>query len=494
MANRYDTIKQINTTIDDAVNNFTSSIPKIEKELSRDITNIIKDLETTNDGKIRPNVKNLRKMNDIQRRMESAFESDEYLKNVDEFTSSYDAVRSLETQYFDITLAKFTEPSIMNEITNQSIKSVTNALTGSNIVANVIDPVNVLVRQGIETGLQWDDLRESIKTFLTGADGGTGALSRYTTTIVNDSLNTYARTYENMIADREGIEWFEYVGRELVDTREFCRVLDNARWFKRSDIPSLIAGKIKNYTTGKTTSVPLYRKTSKPYGMKAETTSGNFIQLCGGWNCGHHAYPVPDHLLPDSLKNANAENVVATPTANNYDDAQKQFLDWAKTNSPEKNIDLHNSIKIYSNEHYFPMNNYFRGKTNELNEKLLNESKQIDELLNIAPKFDGIVYRGTNFSNQIAYDNFANKFNKKGDLFADKAYLSTSVDKNVIKDFSNNRWSVQFEIKSKTGVLISEWSEIQWEKEVLFKRETKFIVDDIIEYENNVKLIKMTEI
>ena len=289
-------------SIDDAVDGFNKSVPDIEKDLTARINNIIKGLDTGSDGSIKTTISNLKKMQSIQREMERAFESDEYLKQVESFTSSYDAIANLETDYFGKVLKEFAEPSIMPEIKAQSIKTVTERLTGSNIVANVIEPINELVRQGIESGVQWDDLRTSINDFLVGADGGTGALSRYTTTITNDSLNVYSRTYENIIAEREGLEWYEYVGRELVDTRDFCLALDSAKWFKKSDIPNLIDGEIKNYKTGDTKTVPLYKKTGKPHGMKAETTTDNFVQLCGGWNCAHHAFPVPTELVPDNIR------------------------------------------------------------------------------------------------------------------------------------------------------------------------------------------------
>lgn len=289
-------------SIDDAVDGFNKSIPDIEKDLTQRINNIIKGLDTSANGSIKTTISNLKKMQSIQREMERAFESNEYLKQVESFTASYNHVASLEKDYFVNVLKEFAEPSIMSEIKAQSVKTVTERLTGSNIVANVIEPINDLVRQGIESGVQWDELRASISDFLKGAEGTKGALDRYTTTITNDSLNVYSRTYENIIAEREGIEWYEYVGREVVDTRDFCIALDSARWFKKSDIPNLIDGQIKNYKTGNTKTVPLYKKTGKPNGMKAETNENNFVQLCGGWNCGHHAFPVPTELVPDEIK------------------------------------------------------------------------------------------------------------------------------------------------------------------------------------------------
>ena len=293
---RQQIIGEINAEIQSAVDSFNNAIPQMEKSLVRKINLIIKDLDLNPDGTIKSTIANMKKMRTIEREMAVAFESAQYLGNVEKYTNAYDKTRAIEGKYFDKVLTDYSEPAIMNEIQNQAVSTVTKELTGSNIVANVIDPVNTLVRQGIESGMEWDDLRSSIGDFLQGVDGGVGALDRYTTTITNDALNTYARTYENTIANREGIEWYEYVGREMTNTRDFCSTLDAQRWFHQSEIKGFLKGRI-----GKR-SVPLYRKTGKPYGMKSSTTEKNFVQLAGGWNCGHHAYPVPTHLVPQKVR------------------------------------------------------------------------------------------------------------------------------------------------------------------------------------------------
>ena len=293
---RQQIIGEINGEIQDAVDAFNDAIPQMEKSLVRKINLIIKDLDLNPNGTIKSTIANMKKMRTIEREMAVAFESAQYLGNVEKYTNAYDKTRAIEGKYFDKVLTDYSEPAIMNEIQSQAVSTVTKELTGSNIVANVIDPVNTLVRQGIESGMEWDDLRSSIGDFLQGVDGGVGALDRYTTTITNDALNTYARTYENTIANREGIEWYEYVGREMTNTRDFCSTLDAQRWFHQSEIKGFLKGRI-----GKRT-VPLYRKTGKPYGMKSSTTEKNFVQLTGGWNCGHHAYPVPTHLVPQKVR------------------------------------------------------------------------------------------------------------------------------------------------------------------------------------------------
>jgi hypothetical protein len=324
MPTRQQIIGEINDEIQTAVDAFHDAIPDLEKSLVRKINLIIKDLDLSPDGTIKTTVANMKKMRTIEREMATAFESQKYLKSVDKFTKSYDTTRDLESKYFNKVLTDYAEPSIINEIQSQAVAEVATQLTGSNIVANVITPVNTLVRQGIESGMEWDDLRASINTFLTGADGGTGALSRYTTTITNDSLNTFSRTYENTIANREGIEWFEYVGREMTNTRDFCSTLDAKRWFHESEIAGFLKGRIGERT------VPLYRKTGKPYGMKSSTTEQNFVQLAGGWNCGHHAYPVPTPLVPKSVREKFAKGQKGAGVVVNDLDKYTEKLDDSK--------------------------------------------------------------------------------------------------------------------------------------------------------------------
>lgn len=338
---RQQIIGEINGEIQGAVDAFNDAIPQMEKSLVRKINLIIKDLDLNPNGTIKSTIANMKKMRTIEREMAVAFESAQYLGNVEKYTNAYDKTRAIEGKYFDKVLTDYSEPAIMNEIQSQAVSTVTKELTGSNIVANVIDPVNTLVRQGIESGMEWDDLRSSIGDFLQGVDGGVGALDRYTTTITNDALNTYARTYENTIANREGIEWYEYVGREMTNTRDFCSTLDAQRWFHQSEIKGFLKGRI-----GKRT-VPLYRKTGKPYGMKSSTTEKNFVQLAGGWNCGHHAYPVPTHLVPQKVRDKFETGVDAVDVddALDVDDfvpakSIKEAEQFARDNKFGQNVDF----------------------------------------------------------------------------------------------------------------------------------------------------------
>ncbi|WP_027710232.1 ADP-ribosyltransferase domain-containing protein [Zooshikella ganghwensis] len=80
--------------------------------------------------------------------------------------------------------------------------------------------------------------------------------------------------------------------------------------------------------------------------------------------------------------------------------------------------------------------------------------------------YKGIVRRGLTLDEKTVHELF-----KEGGTFADKAFLSTSMNPNA--SFPGN---VHMNIKSKTGVSISDVSHYPNEKEVLFKPGTKFDV------------------
>ena len=142
-------IEEINNEIQSAVDAFNEAIPSMEQSLVRRINLIIKDLDLNPNGTIKSTISNMKKMRTIEREMATAFESAKYLGEVKRYTKAYDKTRAIEGKYFDKVLTNYSEPAIINEIHAQSVVEVTKQLTGSNIVANIIEPVTTLVRHGI---------------------------------------------------------------------------------------------------------------------------------------------------------------------------------------------------------------------------------------------------------------------------------------------------------------------------------------------------------
>ena len=101
-----------------------------------------------------------------------------------------------------------------------------------------------------------------------------------------------------------------------------------------------------------------------------------------------------------------------------------------------------------------------------LNDDDSNFIKNLDSTLDKIPKYEGIVNRSVFIENQEQLNRMLNVFNNKEMQGSWPSYLSSS--KEIYYDNDNLR----FIIKSKTGRDISMFNEN--EKEVLFKRNTKF--------------------
>ena len=133
----------------------------------------------------------------------------------------------------------------------------------------------------------------------------------------------------------------------------------------------------------------------------------------------------------------------------------------------------------------------------DLNEKLrLSEGKDIsvfgvllNECLGKLPDYQGIVFRGVNFS-QYKIDEFTNKlFNNE--RITEHAFLSTSLKANEAYKYG----ITILQIFSETGKSIGSISKYQNEKEILFRYNTIFeIIAVDFDKENNKYFISLEEL
>lgn len=144
------------------------------------------------------------------------------------------------------------------------------------------------------------------------------------------------------------------------------------------------------------------------------------------------------------------------------------------------------AVEGYTGNGYINTNNYLRdGKRalpNPLDEPDIKKRvKVLDDFLSAAPKHEGDVYRVMSFGEEKYRDEFFKKL-KKGAIFKDKAFMSTTKAKEVIEstmasqDEGTTMW---FKIKnSRRGVDVSNISFNPVEEEVLFPRNSAFRIVD----------------
>ncbi|ADL53223.1 ADP-ribosyltransferase [Clostridium cellulovorans] len=207
-------------------------------------------------------------------------------------------------------------------------------------------------------------------------------------------------------------------------------------------------------------------------------------------------------IVKNNIEKGNIEKEIQNKNINNS----------KAKNEPETTIEK-NNIKKSSNTNKIPKLNetekwsldyYTNDGFRELN-KTLREGKKLDSTMNTAvkgldsslsklPDYKGKVYRNLDFSfNKKGMDEFLNN-HKEGDIVNYVQYTSTSKADDVFGNKFLGKDSIKLSIKSKSGKDISNYSQHKMEEEVLFGRDSKFIVNSIKNDKLGGVLIEMEEL
>lgn len=292
------TVKRIVKTVNDAVEDFEKAVPRIQREMFREVELVIKSLDVDSKGNITPTVANLKKIKRIKRKLNKAILDKDYLAAVNKYGKSFGTTSKNLENYFRDTFDDFVRPSNISEVKNLAVFEVRESLTQSGIEANITNRVVSILRENTQASASFSNTAERIRNLMTDTKTGKGALRRYTNTIITDSINTFARSYNEIVAQDLDIEWFQYVGALVKDSRAWCEHMVAKRWIHRSEIkgPPPIMHHFPQ------TQVPLNKKTGLPEGMKANTTTENVLVLAGGWNCNHQFIPTPKEAVPRPIR------------------------------------------------------------------------------------------------------------------------------------------------------------------------------------------------
>lgn len=479
-----DVIKQIEATD----SKFGSVVDDAQKRMLREVLTLTKDLELSN-GRIMPTVGNLKLISKIKEKLNKAVVNKDYLSGVKDLLKSFEGIQTAQLGYFKtISEGKATQQKY-DLVRGMAIENTAAQLTESGIDANVTSKLKDMLLRSVTSGGLYRDLVGEVSEFLSNTDKSPGALSRYAKTYTTTALNQFAGQTNKLMTEDSGAEWFRYVGSDIETTREFCDLMTDKDYFHVSEIPELLKGHID----GK--KCEIYDKTKLPKGMIEGTNKDNFQVNCGGWGCRHQILPVLTFTVPKNLRDKFASEVNQEENkiiSKNYDDAINNQTKWKNSITDEEKTAIRSYTKD-ANE----FNNHLRNGVST-SDVIKSKIKIIENTLKTAPKYDGEVYRGVEFTKQSNYNSFISDL-KIGNTYSDKGFLSTSLDKSVA--FENMRrdqtQKILFNIKSKNGVPIEKVSFYGEEKEVLFNKNSNFKVSKIddIETENiSYKQITLIEL
>ena len=514
-------VKTIVASIKDAVDSLGASAEIRQDTLFKELIGLTKTLETRGDVLLN-NIKNLGVINKIKVKLERLIIDPKYKEDVKKFVGSYSDIQDLSNQYFSQFNAKFKPSATANGVKFTAIQSTLNGLFENGINTGVIDGLKKILQTNISAGGSYAHLTEQLRNYMLTNDTGEGALQRYVKTYANTAINQFSAEYNKTIADDLGLEWYGYDGSLLTTSREFCDKCVEKKYIHVSEFPALIKGDF-----GALGEIHITKSTGLPDGMMVGTDATNLVRRRGGWNCGHQMIAVDDSIVPQSIKNAvyasqayknwaaahekdakEAKLEVIDP--NNYTDEQlkeditkltnnKSYKDSVKYIEdivkkgllPDymKNIPVEElaSINHYTGKDYFDLNHGIRtGNLDEFNaafEKVLNNT--LDKLPN---DIEGIYARGAALNSNVI-DGYKTAYDNKT-VYNEKAFMSTTTEKSVADDFSNNTGKNEFEtiftVNGKNGKSISAISlHGNNESEVLFKSRTDFNVLEFKEIINS---------
>lgn len=293
-------LKQVIDTLDSAADSFDKIATKTQKKIYDEVINLAKDIETDSQGKVKQSIANLKRLTNIKAKLSALAKDKEWVDSISQFAQYFGLLQKQQNEYFSSHFPEHTltetakkKHQLMKQI---AVQNTIDALIGDGLKANVTDKLNDILLRAVTTNEKFSDLQEELRAHLLGKDGGQGAFARYATTYATTALSQFTGQNNKLLTDDLDTEWFMYTGSNIETTREFCQHLTEKKYIHRSEIPTILTGKIDDHQCA------IYDKTGLPYGMIEGTTPENFQVNCGGWNCRHQLVPVADAVVPADVR------------------------------------------------------------------------------------------------------------------------------------------------------------------------------------------------
>jgi hypothetical protein len=251
-------VEELLKQLKEAVDKFNSSLNVIQSDVLAEVELLIKDI-TVSGGNVVQSVANLKKINRIKEVINNVVISPEYTQRVIDFGKAFNTVTDIQEQYFSALVKDFSAPEVLAEIKKLAIDDTVAGLTEAGIEANISNKIAALLKQNIEEGAKYTDMVKELTNFIQGNKDTLGAFEKYAGQITTDAINQYSATYNMIVSEDLGMDWFIYAGALVGGSRDLCEALVAKKYVHRSELPEIVKGKIDGVQ------VPIYKKTGLPY-------------------------------------------------------------------------------------------------------------------------------------------------------------------------------------------------------------------------------------
>lgn len=324
---------KIDSIVESFESKFAKQVGKTQGAIFDQIQVLLNRLELNPDGTIKQNQANRKILARADEALERALNQSGYYSALDTTASSIGSLTGVNGAYFK-TLVDGFKPNAqyIKNLQAQTITQLEDMLANDGLEAVVKAPIRNILNQNINTGASYNDLLKQLRTFITGNDEVDGKLLRYSKQITTDSLFNYSRAFQESVSQNHGLEWVQYVGGAVKDSRNFCRSRMGG-YYKKDDVEKWAK---QNWA-----------------GKRDGTTASTIFIYAGGYNCRHQIIYVSEAAVPNTNKDAKSMMARAKVTGQELQNDAERIAKKYKANVTPLNFKSYDSMirKAVDDEH-----------------------------------------------------------------------------------------------------------------------------------------------
>ena len=275
--------------LEDIPNEFLTSVEKLQKDILKTILKYVGQLEKVGD-KLKVSARNFEISAQIVEELKKIIVGEDYITAVTSFAKQFDTQAEMSDKYFAKEFTGFKTSDVADAVLQNAKTNAIGALIDTTPKTRFIDPLKSLLDQQISSGAGFGEMVDNITTYAIGDKEVDGQLLQYSRQIAHDTFAVTDRAYTNAVATELDIEFYQYFGGLVRDSRPFCETRH---------------GKFYHYKE-----IEKWGEQGDWAGKMPNTNSQTIFILAGGFNCRHSILPrslfsVPKDVITRNINNGN---------------------------------------------------------------------------------------------------------------------------------------------------------------------------------------------
>ena len=258
---------------------FIKEVGAVQEGLYKNLITVLKGIEIDGQGYITQSVGNRRILGEAISAIDESFgDNSAYHRAVSEHIQTIPEIDKLNQAYFE-TISPGFQPNrvFIKNLQKNIISNLESNLLNDGLQVAIKNPLVDILNRNVSVGGSYSGFLQEVRGFIIGEPDREAKLLKYSRTYLTDALFQYARAYQESVTNDLGLDWYNYNGGLIKDSREFCR--DRAGgYFHRKEIESWASLDWQ--------------------GKNSATTKSSIFVFVGGWACRHSLIPVHISVVP----------------------------------------------------------------------------------------------------------------------------------------------------------------------------------------------------